>query len=597
MKNGVGHVIYVGKAKSLKSRVASYFNNSAKSPKTQILVQHINEFDFILTKTEAESLVLENNLIKEHRPKYNIRLKDDKSYPYVLLNYKEAFPRLEYVRRPKRKKGIELYGPFPVGSNISRILRVLTKAFELRDCSIHEFNSRKTPCILYQMKQCSAPCVDKIEKDKYLKDLDFALNFFRSNKKIKNVLDHLNARMMNLAAEEHFEQAAVLRDQIEELNVFAHKSFDQSVELLTDQNIDIISYHVGEVEIDISLYLIRHGNLLGHKNFHFLSADILQDIEDEVILAMLQYYSQNNELLPDKIVTSLNKEFVGEFETALGEITKKKIKISPGLKKYKSLLDSTKSHAEESQRVRIQNQDSVYVGLNKLKSLLNLPERPKLIECYDIAVWQGKSPTASQIVFYDGKADKTQYRYYHLEERPEGNNDFAMMEEVFTRRLKRGDLPDVFLVDGGVAQVNTVRKVLDLFNIEVPVIGIAKARDLKKLGFRSSETLNSEERLIIQGRSNPYILNKCPSLMRIAVQMRDEAHRFSRKLHHKAEHKRVIRSWIEDVKGLNDEIRQHVLRTNTLSQDDLKDLNIKELQDFLGINVKYARALYNYLHT
>jgi excinuclease ABC subunit C len=447
------------------------------------------------------------------------------------------------------------------------------------------------------MKQCSAPCVDKIEKEKYLENLNFALDFFRSNKKVKGVLEHLNSRMMNFAQDEHFEQAAALRDQIEELNAFAQKSFDQSVELLTDQNVDIISYHIGDVEIDISVYLIRNGNLLGHKNFHFLSADVLQDIEDEIILAMLQYYSQNSDLLPDKIVTPFDKQFVGEFEVALNEIAKKKIKVSHKVKKYESLLGSTKNHAQESQRVRLQNQDSVFVGLNKLKALLNLTERPKTIECYDVAVWQGKSPTASQIVFYEGRAEKTQYRYYHLAERPEGNNDFAMMQEVFTRRLKKGDLPDIFLVDGGVAQVNTVKKVLDEFKVTVPVIGIAKARDLKKLGFRSSETLNSEERLIIQGRSNPYILNKCPSLMRIAVQMRDEAHRFSRILHHKAEKKRVIRSWIEDVKGLNKEIRQYILRTNTLSIDELKELTIKELQDFLGINVKYARAVYNFLHT
>ena len=171
MQDSNGHIIYVGKAKKLKSRVVSYFNQSAKSAKTQILVSHIRDFDFIITKTEAESLVLENNLIKEHKPKYNIRLKDDKSYPYVLLNYNESFPRLEYVRKPKKRKGVELFGPFPVGSNISQILRVLNKAFELRDCSLHEFNSRKTPCILHQMKQCSAPCVDLISKENYLKDL------------------------------------------------------------------------------------------------------------------------------------------------------------------------------------------------------------------------------------------------------------------------------------------------------------------------------------------------------------------------------------------------------------------------------------------
>lgn len=597
MKNKVGNIIYVGKAKNLKARVTSYFNQSVKSAKTLILVGHIVEFDFIITKTEAESLVLENNLIKEHRPKYNIRLKDDKSYPYVLVNYNHEFPRLEYVRRPKRKDKTKLFGPFPVGSNISKVLRLLTKAFELRDCSMHEFNSRKTPCILYQMRQCSAPCVDKIDKDSYLEDLNFALNFFKSKGKVDEVLDNLKNRMIKSAEEEKFEYAAQIRDLIDELEQFANKSFDQNVELLKEKNVDIISYYLGETEIDISIYLIRHGNLLGHKNFNFLNADAFQEIEQELIIALMQYYSQNSELLPDKIVTPFNKNLTGEFEQALNSLSGQKVKVSPSVKRYESLLESTKKHAEESQRVRIKNQDSVFVGLNKLKDLLSLKERPKSIECYDIAVWQGKSPTASQIVFYEGKADKTLYRYYHLEERPEGNNDFAMMEEVFSRRLKKGNLPDVFLVDGGVAQVNTVKKVLEKENLNTPVVGIAKARELKKLGFRSSEMKNSEERLVISGRSNPYILNKCPSLMRICVQMRDEAHRFSRKLHHKAEKKRIIKSWVEDVRGLNDKVRKQIISSNTLSQEELKQMNVKEIQDFFGINTKYARALYEHLNT
>lgn len=597
MRSKLGEVIYVGKAKSLKSRVTSYFNNSPKSAKTQILVGHIEDFEFIITSSDAESFVLENNLIKEYRPKYNIRLKDDKSYPYLQVDTYETFPRLQYVRRPKRKKGRELFGPFPVGSNISNVLRILTKSFELRDCSSYDFKTRKTPCLLYQMKQCSASCVDLISQQEYEKDLNNALNFFKTKSKQEATLEILTNKMMMLAEQEEFEQAAQMRDNIEVLNNFVKQSYDQNVELLNDNNFDIISFFVGETEVDISIYMVRLGNLLGHKNFHFLKSDFISDIEDELILAMVQYYSQTQDTFPEKIITSFSKETVPEFELALKTIWGEgvKIKVLSSSKKYQSLLDSTQKHAMEAQRVRIENQDSVYVGLNRLKELLSLKDRPRLLECYDIAIWQGKSPTAARITFDEGKPDKTRYRHYHLNERPEGNNDFAMMREVFERRLQRGDLPDVFIVDGGIAQVNTVKKVLEELNINVPVCGIAKARDLTK-GFQKQEIKNSDERLIIPGRSNPYILNKCPSLMRIVVHMRDEAHRFSRRLHHKTEHKRVIRSWVDDVKGLPKEIKEMIIKNNSFTVEEFKNLNIQQIQDFFGIKIQHARTIYEFLH-
>jgi len=598
MKNQDGEVIYVGKAKNLKNRVVSYFNNSSKSPKTQILVSHIREFEFIITESDAESFVLENNLIKEYRPKYNIRLKDDKSYPYVKINRGHDFPRIKFVRRPKKQKNVELFGPFPTGSGIGNIIKIITKSFKLRDCSSREFSLRKTPCLLYQMDQCSAPCVNLISEEDYAANFELALGFFRGKRKAKTALTYLVQTMLNLAEHEQFEQAAILRDQVEHLKTFMEQSYVQNVEFLDDQNIDILAYYQGENEVDISLYMIRQGVLLGHKNFNFSNSDMWEGLEDEVILYMLQYYSQFDEIIPDKIITSLNKEFNQTFHHALTKINCESapIKVESKTKKYLSLLESTEDHARENQRVRIENEDSVYVGLHKLKDLLNLKDRPRTLECYDIAIWQGKSPTASQIVFHDGKADKKAYRYYHLQELPEGNNDFAMMKEVFERRLKHKNFPDVFIVDGGTGQVNIVTAVLKELEIDIPVVGIAKSRDLNTGNYRSTEASKSDERLVIPGRMNPYILSKCTSLFRIVVQMRDEAHRFSRKLHHKAEHKRIIRSWVEDVPGLNSKVKNQILTSLTQSVGELKGYNIKKIQDYFGISEKHARALYNYLH-
>jgi excinuclease ABC subunit C len=250
----------------------------------------------MITESDAESYVLENNLIKTHRPKYNIRLKDDKSYPYVMVNNNSEFPKLEYVRRPKKKKGHELFGPYPTGSNIGATLRMLTKAFSLRDCSDHELKTRKTPCILFQMHQCTAPCVNQINSVDYKADLNLAVDFLRGKRKALKSLKVLKERMYDLAESEHFEHAAMIRDYISDLEKFTETSYDQNVEFLDDKNVDIVSYYQGESEVDISLYMIRSGALLGHRNFHFSNSDLWDELEEELVQFLLQYYSKKDEL-------------------------------------------------------------------------------------------------------------------------------------------------------------------------------------------------------------------------------------------------------------------------------------------------------------
>jgi excinuclease ABC subunit C len=540
MKNDKDQIIYVGKAKNLRSRVQSYFNQSNKSPKTEILVSHIRDFEFMMTENDAEAFVLENNLIKKHTPKYNIRLKDDKSYPYVVINCNEPFPKLQYVRRVKRAKGIEVYGPFVTGSNISEVLRVLTKSFSLRDCSLSEFRRRKEPCLLYQMKQCSAPCVNKISAIDYEKDLDFARDLFLGNG--RKIFNELERRMQMAAEDEAFEAAAIIRDNINVLKEFSGNFRQENAEMEADRDIDIIAFFRGEIEVDISIYMMRNGILLGHKNFHFANVDVdaEENINEQVLNFLFQYYSSTYDSFPDTVLTHFTPQENQFFETALKTL-QKSIRVRNPQKKYEALLGLTRDHAFESQRMRTLQEDSSYIGLNKLKELLNLRERPIVLECYDIAIFQGTSPTASQIVFHDGKPDKKNYRHYHLQERPEGNNDFAMMKEVIERRLDNGNLPDVFIVDGGMGQVNIFKEALKEFKIEIPVVGIAKSKTIRsKLGFKQEEIKKSEERLIIPGRTNPYMLNNNRSLFKIIVQMRDEAHRFSRRLHHKTELKRII---------------------------------------------------------
>ncbi|MES2527775.1 MAG: excinuclease ABC subunit UvrC [Bdellovibrionota bacterium] len=595
MKDKNGRVIYVGKAKKLKARVVTYFNQSVKGLKTEFMVSHVHDFDFIVTRSDAESFVLENNLIKEQTPKYNFRLRDDKSYPYVQVNWNEEFPRLEYVRRPKKAKGKELMGPYPTGSNISMIMRILTKSFGLRDCSLSEFNSRKTPCLLHQMKQCSAPCVGLRSKEEYEGDMNIATGFFQGPIKARRTIQKLQERMSAYAENEEYEMAGIIRDNVQLLDEFLSKSHDQKVEnLQSDKNIDVWSYWNGKDEVDISIYMIRAGLLLGQKNFNFVKSELIEELEDEILQKIVQYYSDPEEMNPDILVLDFEEEKLEDVRPAL--LTFGEMKVTGLNKKYYPLIEMCRKHAEESQRVRIANADSVYMGLHKLKDLLGLKERPRILECYDVAIWQGQSPTASQIVFEEGKANKRKYRYYHLETRPEGNNDFAMMREVISRRLDNGDLPDVLVIDGGIAQVNTVCAVLREMNVELPVVGIAKAKDLTSGDLSATEVVRSEERLIIPGRSNPYILQKCPPLFKVIVSMRDEAHRFSRKLHHKAETKRTLSTWLDEVKGLGEEGKKKVLTQLSMTQEELKDFTVPDLVNYFGLKNPQAKALWDHLH-
>ena len=522
-------VLYIGKAKNLRSRTTSYFKKGAKLPKTEILSSRTVAIDFILADTEVEAFILENNLIKKHRPKYNVLLKDDKTYPYVTVNHAEPFPRLTYQRRVKRNKNREIFGPFAYGNNIKGVMRTLTKIFRLRDCSLREFRSRKRPCLLFDMNQCSAPCVDKIGEQEYLHELQLGLNLFKG--KGEKSMEVLKKRMDKASREERFEEAIAIRDALDILQSFLNSAQQKNAELHgRDSNIDTWAFSIEGMEVDLAVYTIRNGLLLGHKNFYFPLPPVSEDEEKEVADFILQYYLGEESSPPDTVVLSLDKSITDLLGQALGDLIKAKVQ-SPK-RKFSSLMQLTHQHIVEHQKIRIKEVASIEAGLDKLKSLLNLPRRPSTLECFDVAIFQGSSPTASKVAFKAGRAQKNKYRYYHLQTRREGNNDFAMLKEALTRRLKEGNFPDIFVVDGGKGQINVFKKVLRKAEIDLPVVGITKPAKGKE----------KEERLFIAGQSTPYILNQDPPLLQLISKMRDEAHRFSRKLHHQAEKKRLFSS-------------------------------------------------------
>ena len=593
-KNKFDEVIYVGKAKSLYSRVTSYFSSEHKdSPKTRVMVDRICDIEFQLASSEAEALILENNLIKKYLPKYNIRLRDDKSYPYVIVKKNDPYPRLEFRRRAKKDKLNKLFGPFVHGTNISSILRELNRSFSLRDCSDHEFKSRKEPCLLYQMKQCSGPCVDLIRKDDYARDLEMALSVLKG--KGERAISFLTQKMLEASEQEFFEQAGSIRDSITVLEDFINRhSLTINKQSSLPESMDVISLYDDGLETDISITVIRRGVILGQKSYYFFSEDFGQQHEEGFLNFCFQYYGNSLDDLPKRLLIDLSSEATKLISDAFEEFFKGKLKVVSGRGDLKKLLDLNKEQAYQSQRMRRLNKDHHFNALIKLRELLKLKEVPKHLECYDVAIWQGRSPTASQVVFRDGSPEKSSYRHYHLEERPEGNNDFAMMKEVIDRRLKKGSLPDLFVLDGGKGQVGIISRLFDDLNINIPIIGIAKSKT--KSDFRKSKINATSERLIIPGRKNDYELSQSMSLFRLITSMRDEAHRFSRRLHHKKEKKQHFSSILDGVSGIGEKTKVKVLQKLEKPWEFYAQLSEEEISKIFEIDLKKASAIKNKLN-
>jgi len=595
-----GEILYVGKAKNLRSRVGSYFSSDHKnSLKTKYLVEKIRDLSFELTESDAEAFVLENILIKKHRPKYNIRLKDDKSYPYIIVDQSKEFPSIEFRRRVKKDKRNLSFGPFVQGSNISKTLKEVLKAFGLRDCSDYEFNSRKEPCLLYQMHQCSGPCVGLINAKSYGRQIELASTIFRG--RAKKAIQYLKNQMIEYSEREEFERALLLRDSLRVIEEFS----DNYKEIASEEgertsDIDLISYHLSDVEIDISIAIIRGGVHFGHKSFYFFKDDF--EIESNLIRSIGQFYVQyltsSSDTLPKKVfiqgISSDSNDLKKEVELSLERLVEKKIKLVGQFKKYSSLIELNERQAVENFKIRTLEKSSVLLGLKKLQGILSLREVPRYLECYDVAIFQGKSPTASQITFFDGAPDKKNYRHYHLEELKEGNNDFAMMHEVASRRVKKGKLPDVFIIDGGKGQVSSFLKGLGKGS-QIPVVGIAKSKT--QSGFKKRDIDSSEERLIIPGRKDSLVLPKGSALFRIITQMRDEAHRFSRRLHHHKESKKLTSSWLDQVNGIGEKTKLKILQNLKLSKSELVKLSPERISAELDVSLKVGQNILSFLQT
>lgn len=529
MKDENGLILYIGKAKNLSNRLTSYFQAPVHEIlRTEMMVRQVSHFETLLTKTEAEALILEATLIKKHKPKYNIRLKDDKAYPYIKVQLTDAFPKLEWTRKVI-KDGAHYFGPFPSAWSARQVMKMLTESFKLRDCSDNTFRHRSRACILYQMEKCTAPCVKKISQEEYIETVRAATKVLEG--KDKSVIRDLESKMKIFASEEEYEAAAEIRDQIQNLKMVTElQAVEQSGE---DSNQDVIYIARKDAESHGVILMIRFGKLQSVRHYSFTNSDA-GITEDEMIS---QFITQHYADIADGDVRNILVPNKPHDSDLIAETLKLTIK-SPRGDVQNRLMNVAKVNAEHALESAVKRFEGHGVAaLEDVQDKLQLSDLPVRIECYDISNISGEDAVASRVVFIDGAPDKNLYRKYKIKT-VEGSNDFAMMKEVLGRRFARADdpFPSLVVVDGGKGQLAQAVAILEELNIQgVPVVGLAKARTEKD--FQATEVKTSLERVFLPGRKNPVNLLPHTMACKLLSHVRDEAHRFAITYHRKVRDK------------------------------------------------------------
>jgi excinuclease ABC subunit C len=534
------------------------------------------------TKTEVEAYLLEASLIKKHRPRYNIRLKDDKAYPYIRASLEHDFPRF-YLARRVAADGAMYFGPYTSGLSVRETIRFLNKTWKIRDCTDGFFKTRQRPCISHQIGQCTAPCVKFIGKEEYRVDVDSALQFLkgRDGKFMKD----LNQRMKTAASEEKFEQAARLRDSIQAIEriferqtvVNMHKDFDQ----------DVVAFVGDERGTMIETLHIRGGRVIGSRP-HFINRFNCNSPEEDpkewLTSFLTQYYSEN--IIPDEIIlqVDLGNDIIKLMQAVFIERQNKKAKVHAATgSEGKKLLDLTLTNAESHFKDAVTKADRQAKGLEQIQEKFGLKNLPRRMECYDISNFQGGANVASQVVFEDGLPRKDDYKRYKIKT-VEGANDFASMKEVLTRRFKHTEWedPDLIVVDGGKGQLGmAVEALKEIGRSDLCVVGMAKARTLGE--FHDSEVTASQERFFLPGRSNPVNFPQNSEAYHILVGIRDEAHRFAITYHRKLREAGTLSSVLDAISGLGEK-RKTALLKKFETIEGIKAADVEDLTKVPGMN-------------
>ena len=564
MRDASNTIIYIGKAKNLSKRVKSYFREKLDRPKTQILMSHFDSLEYIITNSEKEALILEATLIKKHRPRYNIQLKDDKRYPYVKIT-DEKFPRI-VITRNITKNGV-YYGPFTDVGSVKQTVKFLKSLFKIRTC-----RNMDGPCLNSQIDLCYAPCDGRITQEEYGEIINKIDLFFQG--KYSTIVKNLKAEMVEAANNEEFEKAAVIRDQISSIEEIMEKQFVDLVDDDLDQ--DVIAIAPGEDDVVVIIMPIRKGKIVGRDDF--LMSGSQYDSSSEIVFAFIQQYYGYNRHIPKQILLDEDISDKQLLEEWLSDLRGNKVHIRIPQKGVKlRLVKMAKKNAEiiKHQKKDMKN------ALVELKKYLKLEKLPHVIEGYDISNISGKFAVGSKVSFKEGKPNKKSYKHFRME--TPGPNDFAMMEELLTRRLKLIDSdpePDLIVIDGGKGQLGMACGVLEKLNLtHIPIIGLAK----------------EFEEIHLPNTKRPVIIPKNNKALHLLQQVRDESHRFAITYHRKLRSKNIQVSSLDDIVGIGKK-RKIALLKEFGNIENIKKASIDELAKIDGMSLKTAENVYNYYH-
>ncbi|GAC1029461.1 excinuclease ABC subunit UvrC [Pseudomonas sp. No.21] len=579
-----GKLLYVGKAKNLKKRLASYFRKTGLAPKTAALVAKIAQIETTVTANETEALLLEQTLIKEWRPPYNILLRDDKSYPYVHLS-DGPYPRLSIHRGAKKQKG-RYFGPYPSAGAIRESLALLQKAFLVRQCEDSYFRNRTRPCLQYQIKRCKGPCVELVEPAEYAEDVRHSVMFLegRSNA----LAAELSASMEQASMRLEFERAAELRDQVA---ILRRVQDQQSIEGGTG-DVDVVAAIVNPGGACVHMISVRGGRVLGSKNF-FPQVAIEEEVGDVLAAFVAQYYLGNLERdLPQELIVNTAHEDFPTLIEAIAELRGRELSISHRVRTNRARWQQLAvTNAELALAARLANRQHMANKFEALAEVLELEEPPQRLECYDISHSSGEATVASCVVFGPEGALKSDYRRYNIEGVTAGD-DYAAMHQALTRRFSKlkdgeGKLPDILLVDGGKGQMAMAQEVLQELAVpDLILLGVAKGVT-RKPGF---------ETLYLNDAAHEFTLPADSPALHLIQQIRDEAHRFAITGHRARRGKARRTSSLEEVAGVGPKRRRDLLK-HFGGLQELGRASVEEIAKAPGISKKLAESIYAALHS
>ena len=575
-----GTVIYVGKAKNLKNRVTQYFRNGLKTNKVAVMVQNVADFYYVLTHTERDALSLENNLIKKYKPKYNILLKDDKSYPYIRVDLKEEFPRFTVVRRIK-KDGARYFGPYMLKISVSDVLDIINTAYKIRPCTKILKGGNKRECLNYHLGLCLAPCSGKCTKEEYLKEVKSAVDFLSGNDlEVENLLKN---KMLNFAEHEEFERALAVKEQLSRLQEIKERKITA---LNRDVSADFIFVKSDGLFSAISVLFVRNGKSMGVKNY---SAETFSGNDQEILSEfLLRFYDEKREIPSEIYVPQEVDELIIE---KIRELSSKKTAVlvpEKGVKK--ELLSMAEKNASDYLYTYIdkivKKHELKDLALSRLKKLLSLSKTPRRMECFDISHISGVDKVGAMVVFTNGEPDKQNYRRFKIKT-VAGNDDFASLQEVLKRRLSKlgthdedkFEKPDLIVIDGGKGQLSSVKEVFDEMNID----GI----DLISLAER-------EEEIFTLYNSNSIKLYKSDQALKMLIRLRDEAHRFAITFNRNLRTKRTLKSLLSEIGGIG-KVKRNALIDKFGDISTLISASVEELAKVDGIGEKLAKKIKDFL--